>query len=569
VILPDHWECHDFHGLHPVYRPGREFCDLDSGGEESEGTSLVPRELNPVTTNPEVAGEIFVQGRSYPAEPAVDGTMPIPAPDQGPARVHLVIRGKDVQVNREFEEALAPPTIPARAPLQRTWRNLGLSGRVNFDAEVIDIPGHPKDIDVGVSLRGCSMKAKFFPYYLSEVGATVHYAHDQVDVSDVQARHGNTQLAFRKAQVLLRGEEGFQLRIGDPKRRDQPLPALSPSLEVHDLVIDSAFLAALPLALRKGLAELKMEGAVDVNTVLVIDQKDSTKPPQIWWEGGVALPGNTLVAGVAVKDAHGTVTSCGLFDGQQLEGLVGILVLDRANVLGQPVSSLRTELEVAPESPQILRFRNLSAGFFGGSVGGEARVELSPKLNYELNLMGLGIQLEQFGQNNVGASADLQGQAMVGLYLNGSGTEVVDLKGNGEVDVPNGKLYRLPVLLDILKTIGLRPPDRTAFEQAHMKFAIENGKLHVQSLDLLGNAVSLRGQGTVNLDGSHVNLDFNADWGALQMFPSVVSVIPQTISDQLLKIKVRGKIGDVHFEKELVPGLVDPIKRAFGGTKVY
>jgi hypothetical protein len=367
----------------------------------------------------------------------------------------------------------------------------------------------------------------------------------------------------------LRGEEGFHLRIGDPMRRDQPLPALSPSLEVHDLVIDSAFLAALPPALRKGLAGLKMEGAVDVNTVLVIDQKDSTKPPRIWWEGGVAMPGNTLVAGVAVKDVHGTATSCGLFDGQQLEGLVGILVLDKANVMGQPVSGLRTQMEVAPESPQTLRFRNLSAGVYGGSVGGQALVEFSPKLSYDLVLKGLGVQLEQFGRNNIGASADLQGQAMVGVHLYGSGTEVVDLKGNGEVDVPNGKLYRLPVLLDMLKTIGLRPPDRTAFEQAHLKFAIENGKLHVQEVDLLGNAVSLRGQGTVNLDGSHVSLDFNVDWGALQVFPSVVNVIPQAISDQLLKIKVRGKIGDVHFEKELMPGLVDPIKRAFGGAKVY
>ncbi len=182
-------------------------------------------------------------------------------------------------------------------------------------------------------------------------------------------------------------------------------------------------------------------------------------------------------------------------------------------------------------------------------------------------IKGLGIQLEPFGRHNIGNSSDIKGEAVGGLHLVGDGPEISDLKGHGQLDIPNGKLYRLPVILDLLKATGLRPPDRTAFEQAHASFAIDSGKLQVQELDLIGNAISLRGQGTVNLDGSHVNLDFNADWGPLRVFPSSIVAIPQYISDQILKIKVRGKIGDLHFDKELMPGVVDPIKKVFGSAK--
>jgi len=52
------------------------------------------------------------------------------------------------------------------------------------------------------------------------------------------------------------------------------------------------------------------------------------------------------------------------------------------------------------------------------------------------------------------------------------------------VDVPNGKMYRLPLLLDLLKWLGLRLPDRTAFEQAHVTFAIDGDRAQINQLDL-------------------------------------------------------------------------------------
>jgi hypothetical protein len=219
-----------------------------------------------------------------------------------------------------------------------------------------------------------------------------------------------------------------------------------------------------------------------------------------------------------------------------------------------------------------VRLRDLRADVFGGTLGGEARVETGPAFRYDVLLEGVGLRLEQFGKHNLGASAGAQltGSARAALHLMGEGTDLLGLKGNGRVDVDSGRMGQLPILLDLVKAVGLRVPDRTAFEQAHLTFAIEGPQLRVQQLDLFGNAVSLRGAGSVDIDGRNVNLDFSATPGRVsQVLPPGIDLIPQAISEQLLKIKMRGRLDKpdgLRFEKVLVPRIVEPLERAIGAS---
>jgi hypothetical protein len=127
--------------------------------------------------------------------------------------------------------------------------------------------------------------------------------------------------------------------------------------------------------------------------------------------------------------------------------------------------------------------------------------------------------------------------------------------------VPQGQIYQLPLLLDLLKFLGLRMPDGTAFEEAHASFSIRGERVEVRRLDLFGNSISLRGQGELNLDGTDLNLDFYAVWARIvQILPPLVKEMPPALSKHLLKIKMRGRIGDVKLTKEPVPVLVEPVK---------
>ncbi len=369
--------------------------------------------------------------------------------------------------------------------------------------------------------------------------------------------------------MLLTGETSYYVELpagaGDPGHVHP-----TDMLEAKQILADGDLLAALPPIMRRGLACLSLKGAVELRTQLVVDQKDTSKMPVVWWDGNVQLPSNSFNAGLDVTGVSGGVWCRGLFDGQeqQLKGLVGTMLFRQVALLGQPISQVQCQVVVPSDKPMVLCFRNLKSQMFGGLVGAEGRVDFgAPKLAYELDLKGMQIQLDQFGKHNLGASSNMQGEAMVQMYLSGNGTELTDLKGNGVVNVPNGKLYRLPVLLDLLKFIGLRAPDGTAFEAAKMLFQIDNGQLIVQKLDLIGNAISLRGQGTVNLDNNNLMLDFHSDWGRIhQVLPPWLNVIPQTIGDQLLKITVRGKISDPKFDKEFVPPVSETARQFFGGS---
>ncbi len=512
---------------------------------------------------------------------AVNGKMALTA--LPPSKVHLLITGKNVLMNREFEGALAPPGVAGRAALQRTFQALTMTGKINFSAEVIDRPSQPKDLEVQVKARVSRMRPKFFEYDLSDVSASVYYAHDQVELRNIQARHDNTQLAIASGQVLVTGENTYQVRLLPPVEAERRKPSGSdrtacavplqlgdgqhPSsgLRVQGLLADQDLLTALPPVLRRGLAGLHLQGPVDLNTALIIDQKEANKGPVIWWDGKLLLAKNGICAGVDLTDLSGVACCCGRFDGQQIEGLVGDFIFERATILGQPITQLRSHIEVAPDAPQALRLPNLSARLFGGQLGAQARVECGNKLTYDLLLEGMQIRLEEFGQHNLGPSADMQGAARVSLHLYGTGTEMADLKGHGQAEVRDAKLYRLPILLDLLKFLNLNVPDRTAFESADLAVSIDNGKVQVQKMDLHGRAISLRCRhGTVNLDGSKLSLDFHTDWTrSAALLPPWLN-FPQAIGDQLLKIKVRGKLGDVRFEKELVPIIQDPLLDMFG-----
>jgi AsmA-like C-terminal region len=511
-ILPDHWECHDCCGTHK-------------------------------------GGKIHVTAQSFQVPnplPAYQSEGNLPPPQN--QRVQVFVHGSQILLDdADFLAALGP-----RPNLQQTWKQLAIAGRMNFDAVVVDEPGQPQNLDVGVTIQGCRMCPHFFPYALEDVSGQVRYVQDSVYLTDVQARHGNSVLSLKQGRVILKpGATGFQqVRLKGIK--GSPLQP------------DAALVRALPEGLQEGLDALHLSDPVDIATDLVISQPPEPNTPLIvWWDGRANLKHVALHAGVDVSDVSGELSCCGLHNGKRVEKVVGSFLLTEGKVLGQPMQNVHGRLEILPDSPAILRFRDLSGNLFTGTIGGEARIEFGPILRYDLYLKALGVQLDQFGQHNLGTATDMQGAAMAAIHLTGEGNELAALKGEGRLDVPSGKLYKLPPLLDLLKAFGLRVPDRIAFEQAHAAFKIDGPQLHIQQLDLYGNAISLRGQGTVNLDGTDLNLDFNADWGRMnQLFPDEVTELSRAVSDQLLKIKMRGRIGDVKTERVFVPAIVEPAKRA-------
>lgn len=475
-------------------------------------------------------GEFRTWGNSEPA-------------DDGQDRVSIHIRGTNLLLDDELEAALAPK-------LRDAWSAMAITGRMNVEANVEQLPDRPEDITVAVTTQGCSICPAFFPYRLSDVAGTVRYSQGKVEVMHLSGRHGATTLSLGKGDILLKPAGGFYARLTEMKGRP--------------LVVDEDLVAALPDGVKKVAQRLAPGTPTGIAAELVIDMpSDPNLPPDIYWDGGIALAGAEVQAGVPLEQVRGQMWCEGRYDGRQMRGLKGNLLLDQAVLFRQPFREIHSHLLITPESPEVLQMPDLKARIFGGDIGGEVRIEFGPSLRYDVNLTALQVKLEEFGRHNLGSTNEQwKGLASGRLYLTGRGEAIQGLEGYGSVDVPSGQMYNLPLLLDLLKVLGLRPPDRTAFEEAHAAFSIHGPRVIVNRLDLDGNAISLSGEGELKLDGTDVRLDFYAVWGRLkQVLPPIFREIPPALGQQLLKIKMRGTVSEPQITKEPVPALVEPLER--------
>lgn len=543
ILHPDHWELANVVGHH-------------NGGQIMVSGRSHP---DPITTTIRRTTHFSVEPGQSDAQ-KLEWEKEARKAEQRKERISLRIEGREIPLDKELETAIST----GRETLGQAWRTFAIEGRMNFVAAINDLPDKPRDMDITVTVGGCRMKPSFFPYPLEDVSGTVRYVNNTLQLYNVRGKHpylteknkkGTAELSVDRGVVLLKEKGGYWAELKD--------------LRARSLVLDPAFLAALPQALRDAATNLKLKEPIQSATHMIIDQSpDSTIQPAVWWSTMIQLHKANLNTGVDLKKVDGKVGCTGLYKDGRLHDLLGRLSLKQAYVYNQPLRSTTGRFAVWKKTPDVLRIWDLHSDLFGGTVGGQVRVELGSIFRYELILKAVQVRLEQFGQHNLGKDADLSGLVTAGLYLKGKGTDLSGLSGNGTVSVPDGKMYRLPLLLDLLKWLGLRLPDRTAFEQAYIRFAIEGSKVRIEDLDLYGNAISVRGKGTMQLDGTDLNLDLHADWGRLlQLLPRGLDNITREISNQLLKITVRGKLSEVKFGKQLVPVVTDPLRNLWQGLR--
>jgi hypothetical protein len=502
LIYPDHYEFRDFHGRHN-------------------------------------GADIYVTGQTLPRTGS---------PDDG--KLVMSIAGRNLRLDGDLQAALQP--FPG---LSKTWETFAPAGQLSFQTQIERLPGpgQPNELDITVNVAGCAIEPSFFRYALHDVAGQFRYARNKVEIKNFTARHNDSQLSVEHGTVDLLPHGGFRAELDN--------------LVANPVLADEALLGAVPAALRGTMEAVNLKDQwFALQTRLVVSQEAEGQPPQIYWNGHVRVKDAELRAGIDVNHVTGILACRGLHNGKQMAGLCGNLYFDEATVFKQPLQGVRGHFAMREDAPDVMTF-GLQAPLFGGDICGQGWLEFGRQLRYEVDLTASQIRLEEFGRNNLGPKEDLSGIMAGRLFLHGRGAGLAGLEGDGMLDIPYSPLTRLlnlPPLVALLKFLGLRWPDRTAFEEAHAVFAIHGQRVNVSKLDLLGNVISLYGHGEVNLDGSDAQLEFYPSWGrAEQMFPSGIRDIPATISKQLMKIEMRGQIGgkdgDLTFSKRPVPGLIDPL----------
>ena len=127
------------------------------------------------------------------------------------------------------------------------------------------------------------------------------------------------------------------------------------------------------------------------------------------------------------------------------------------------------------------------------------------------------------------------------IDLRGRGSSPKELTGRGQLKINPAALYELPIIARIFQVLRFVPPNETAFRYAFLDFTVAQSQFQFHRIDLMGNAISLRGQGTARFD-KQLTLDFYSFLPRNRFPIPLVDKFLEGLSDGWVGVEVRGKV---------------------------
>ncbi|MCS7166388.1 MAG: AsmA-like C-terminal region-containing protein [Gemmatales bacterium] len=450
-------------------------------------------------------------------------------------KVSLTLQGQRVLLNEELRQALP-------APVRTLWDELRPTGRVDFSAKLEWVGEQAPQVDVTVAARGqCAVQPRFFPYRLEELTGTVRYTPAQAVFTVLRARHGPSQIFIGRDQIggllRLRDDGSWQLELyqirGDP------------------LHVDKDLLAALPEGVRSVLETLRPDQPIRVVFDLYADSARGQQVQSLRWSGHASFARCTWHCGIPLREATGYVALQGTWQPGRLKAL-GQVQLQEVNVLGLPLREVASAMQIREDS---VYFPGIRGKLFGGQIFGPLRYDFAPRREFRLDLTVAQVDLQALARQSLGRHGQAQGKVQGRIIVSGQPGDWRTLTGRGSLSITDGHIYDLPPFLNLLNLLAGQLPNDAVFHEVQTRFTLEGQRVHFSRIEFLGNALTLRGQGSMRVDGQELDLEMYALlWGrSLPLLPPGIDRIPPLISRQLWKIYMRGSLDQVVITREPVP----------------
>lgn len=484
-------------------------------------------------------------------------------------RGHSTPRGVGWLTDLMFDVSNAPIDDNLRLALpptaQRAWDDLRPQGRVDFAARVIQESGQPKPL-VEVAIRprdrNLSLYPVRFPYRLEQLAGDAVYRDARLEIANLRGVHGNVAFSSAACTWQPTPDGGWRLVL-DRLNADRLTPQ-------HDREL----VAALPGGLRSLVERLQPVGTFHVhNSSLTLTHAADGDELAAAWDVNLvsqqaampgALPIQSVSGGVRLTGRHDRQASYTIgeldldsvvWQGVQFTNVRGPMWLDRGGcLLGEAVSQKHGQL-----TPRV------TADVYDGSLTANAAIQFAAVPSYTVDVALGGASLSRFVSERMGGPKDLTGIVSGRLQLTGTGRSVQTLSGNGELHVVDAHIYELPPLVRLLKVLNNRTPSTTAFNRCDMQFAVQGEHIRFQTLNLLGDAVSLYGEGETSFD-RELDLQFYTLIGPADLPIPLLKTLAGQVSQQGWQLKVVGRWDNPEVASEALPGVNEVLKRIQAGA---
>jgi hypothetical protein len=496
-----------------------------------------------------------LEGYNDAAFVTLSGSYVREAGDAERGDLRLVINGFDVPLNNELRLAM-----PESA--REVWSTLSPRGALDKLTIRVDRPAWADQASYHVVAekadnedpRGAiSLTPSWFPYRWDQVSGRCELQNGQLVIRSLSGQHGTARLILDGAGHF--GSSGWGVTLS--------------RLSLENARINGELASAIrPTRLRQAVIRSRVAGPVRVEGSMEIAGQPN-RPVTSKWNIYVDLENGSLDLGVPVRAIRGGVRLRGGYDGQHfnssgalavdsmllnnvhLTRVHGPIWIDDNRILmGADAFSLRPELQ-----------RQSVLGLaYQGVVSLDGVVGLTGDNAFQVKVGMSDGNLAHIVRNWSSTPGELTGKIDAHLLLHGNGRGTHTWKGNGDFHLSDADIYRLPVMVGLLKLLSIRQPDDTAFTNGTATFNLQGEHIYFRQIDLSGDIFTLRGTGEMDLQ-RNVNLQFYAAIGRDRFYIPVIRPLLGDASRSFLLIEVDGSLDRPHIERKAFPQISERLRQ--------
>jgi len=284
-------------------------------------------------------------------------------------------------------------------------------------------------------------------------------------------------------------------------------------------------------------------------------------------------------ADAKLEEASGTLTVSGtLVDRLGGATLGGRLHLATARVHSRTLSNIESDWSLvrSADGAGRLLISETHATMYGGALTGQAEMLLTPdKTDYDLTAMAYGVQIApwlQAGRTGLlessipsggEAATQIRGTADAQLYLSGVIGDPLSRRGGGRLEIRDGYIYRVPILLAILNVLNMSVPNDDALQEFEADYFVMGNRLNFEAIALRGGSLNLVGSGSMSLPDQAVDLRLvNAGTRTWARVPLLTDLV-EGAAKELVELRVTGPVSRPTVRAQPFRGLTDEFKRLF------
>ena len=430
----------------------------------------------------------------------------------------------------------------------------------------------------GLANNHLQIHPQWFPYEINHLAGQIEVGQGQITLSNIKGRHGRTWMVCQ----------------GQGQYTDSVWSVTLEKLLAGALRVDNDFLSALPVELANSIRQLQFKGLLNVEGEITLSGHQNWSPesthqrPEIApvgfrptdqpshstslaWNLRLDMHQASLFVGTPITNVFGNVTILGQHDGRYSEN-VGRIDIDSLTAFETQITHLKGPFLINQSGIGVGSFANPETGnirpepIVGQAFGGELRID-GQKATTEngpffLQLTLAGAELNQIMREWAPLAQPVTGRTFTTIQLKGNDSGARSYQGAGTLQLRAAEIYELPVVVALLKILNIKQLNRNAFDSSNVDFTIENETVHLNRIELIGDAISLMGNGQIGFDHS-LALNFFTVWGRGRFYIPLLSELYREGSKRVLWIKVNGTVGNPQTHREFLPRLNDTIRRLF------